>query len=92
MRPAVTYPPDGPLQVLAGPGSGERDTSSLLLFKCAHFLGSLGKTKVLTCRVAYLVHHHHLQPDEIVAVCSYHCQCMFGYTEIFDVLSGDFHQ
>ncbi|KAJ9112284.1 hypothetical protein QFC19_000703 [Naganishia cerealis] len=45
---AVTYPPDGPLQVLAGPGSG--------------------KTKVLTCRVAYLVHHHRLKPEEIVAV------------------------
>ena len=27
-----------------------------------------GKTKVLTARVAYLIHHFGLQPEEIVAV------------------------
>lgn len=45
---AVTSPPDEPLQILAGPGSG--------------------KTRVLVCRVAWLVLEQNLDPRDLVVV------------------------
>ena len=69
-RRAVTAPATGSLQILAGPGSGELHRGARVFEvrrrRADEPLGPAGKTKVLTTRVAYLLQHFKLLPEELV--------------------------
>ena len=67
-KEAVTWSSRGGLQILAGPGSGACFFTLALLYPRPHGLLHKGKTRVLTCRVAFLIKECNIKPEDLIVV------------------------
>lgn len=63
---AVQHPPDVPLQILAGPGSGK--TKVWMPYSMQSIVLNACHWQVLTSRIAHLILNHSLPPSSICAV------------------------